>query len=88
MNLRFEWINWINCVNTKSNPCITADYAETGRFGASTLRTSFVNTGTGGCENRCPRNAPVCVSANRERRARRRALCGRAGARRRSEVAA
>ena len=34
--------------------------------------------GTGGCEKRCPRDAPECVSANLGQRARRRALCGRA----------
>lgn len=33
--------------------------------------------GTGVCENRRPRSAHECVSANLGRRARRRALCGR-----------
>jgi len=42
--------------------------------------------GTGVYQNRCPRDAPVCVRANLARRARWRALCGRGHARRRREV--
>ena len=44
--------------------------------------------GTGVCENRRPRSAHECVSANLGRRARCRALCGRGRVRRRSGVAA
>ena len=44
--------------------------------------------GTGVCKNRCPRDAPERMLANFKRRARRRALCGRSRARRRSGVAA
>ena len=44
--------------------------------------------GTGGHAKKCPRGATERVSANIKRRARRRALCGRGRARRRSGVAA
>ena len=59
-----------------------------GSFGVSRVESVKPYGGTGVCENRRPRSAPVCVSANLGRRARRRALCGRGRARRRSGVAA
>ena len=64
------------------------DFEPQSGFERSTAGLAKPYGGTGGRSNRCPRSAPVCVSANRERRARRRALCGRPGARRRSGVAA
>ena len=88
MNLRFEWINWINCVNTESTACNTGLFADSTRYKRSQSQIGFVNTGTGGCENRRPRGVGASVCANLARRARWHALCGLAGVRRRSGVAA
>ncbi len=79
MNPRFDCFVWNNWSNTELYTCITAYNAELEAFEASTSRIGFVNTGTGGYRNRCPRGAGACVSANRGRRARWGALCGRLG---------
>lgn len=79
MNLRFDcfvWNNWKPVCLTDEGVCLTASSTENGAFRASSFGSTFCLTGTGGLSNRCPRDAPVCVSAKMGRRARRRALCG------------
>jgi len=57
-------------------PSYDTDLADIDDFDASLVGSSKSYEGTGACENRCPRSAPACVSANSMRRARCRALCG------------
>ena len=52
------------------------DSAVNGASGRSRSESAKSYEGTGVCKNRCPRDAPECVSANSRRRARCRALCG------------
>ena len=91
MNLRFDCFNWnkwsLRC-QTSALVCLTASNTEKYSQNASRVDFDRCLTGTGGLSNRCPRDAPVCVSANIARRARGSALCGRERARRRRGVVA
>jgi len=57
-------------------PSYDTDLADIDDFDASLVGSAKSYEGTGVSENRCPRDAPACVSAQIKRRARRRALCG------------
>jgi len=59
-----------------ATPSYDTDSEINGSSGGSRSGSAKSYDGTGVPENRCPRGAPACVSANSKRRARRRALCG------------